>query len=205
MKKKWSDDFVRFGFTKKMVGDEVRPQCFTCGVVLSNESLRESKLRQHWNTVHGGIGDENEMKQKRARFDQKGTLVAFNFVPHKSPILRASYEVSYLIAKEKAAFTSGEKLIKPSAIKMAEIVLGKEAKKKMEEVPLSNDVVQSRICDMSDDVLNQVVSAVKASPIRVSLQLDESTDVANVSQLIVFVRFVEGEKIFAVISCSAVR
>ena len=44
---------------------------------------------------------------------------------------------------------------------------------------------------MSDDVLTQVVSGIKNSPVRVSLQLDESTDVSNMSHLLVFVRYVE--------------
>lgn len=45
---------------------------------------------------------------------------------------------------------------------------------------------------MSEDILLQVVSAVKSSPVY-SLQLDESTDVASCSQLIVYVRYLDKE------------
>lgn len=41
-----------------------------------------------------------ECKVKRARFDEKATLPSFGFVPIDKPILTASYEVAYLIAKQ---------------------------------------------------------------------------------------------------------
>ena len=44
---------------------------------------------------------------------------------------------------------------------------------------------------MSSDVLDQVIMFIKASSCRVILQMDESTDVGNMSQLIIFVRFVK--------------
>ena len=82
-----------------------------CNSILANESLRPFKLKTHFNNIHGGKGTEEEMKVKRARFDQKGSLTGFGFVKHEKPVLEASYEVAYLIAREKASFSSGEKLI----------------------------------------------------------------------------------------------
>ena len=40
---------------------------------------------------------------------------------------------------------------------------------------------------MSEDILQQVIADVKASPIKVSLQLDESTNVSLYNQLLVLV------------------
>ena len=48
---------------------------------------------------------------------------------------------------------------------------------------------------MSEDILEQVIADIKASPITISLQLDESTDVSNCSQLIAVVRYVKNKKI----------
>ena len=48
---------------------------------------------------------------------------------------------------------------------------------------------------MSEDILQQVIADVKASPIKVSLQLDESTDVSLCSQLLVFVQYVKEKKV----------
>ena len=70
-------------------------------------------------------------------------------------------------------------------------MLGEKQSVKFKMISLSNDTIRSRIQDMSHDVLEQIVSSVKDSPI-FSLQLDESTDVASCAQLIVFVRYISG-------------
>ena len=65
-----------------------------------------------------------------------------------------------------------EELIKPCILRMADIVLGREAVKKLQQVPLSNDVIHNRIVNMIKDILKQVVADINASPIRISQQLD---------------------------------
>lgn len=55
---------------------------------------------------------------------------------------------------------------------MAKTVLGSDAEKKLKQVPLSNDI-HSRINDMSLDILQQVITDMKASPVKVSIQMDE--------------------------------
>ncbi|CAI9723498.1 Hypothetical predicted protein [Octopus vulgaris] len=96
----------------------------------------------------------------------------------------ASYQVSYKIAKSKKPHTIGEELIKACALDMATFILRKEARKKLELVPLSNNVIQRRIGDLSSDILCQVISYVKISPLKISLQLYETTDVSSRKQLI---------------------
>ena len=70
-------------------------------------------------------------KAKRARCDVRETLSELGFYLAPQPLLRASYEVSLIIAKAKAkaAYTAGEKLIKPSALKMAQILIGRNRPK----------------------------------------------------------------------------
>ena len=63
-------------------------------------------------------------------------------------------------------------------------------KNKLELVPLSNNVILSRISDLSSGILDQVIADIKASPLGISLQLDETTNVENCSQLIALVRYV---------------
>ena len=112
------------------------------------------------------------------------------FVSADKPLLMASYHVVYNLAKSKKPHTIAEEVIKPCVLQMTKIVLGKEASKKLELVPLSNNVIQSRISDLSSDILDQVIADIKASPLKISLQLDETTDVENCSQLIALVRYV---------------
>lgn len=113
----------------------------------------------------------------------------------EKPLLQASYQVAYLRAKEKKPPTVAEELVKPCALGMAKIVLGRDAQKKLQQVPLSNDVIRSRIHAMSQDILQQVLEDIKASPLKVGIQLDESTDVDGCSQLLVFEQYVKEKEI----------
>ena len=85
--------------------------------------------------------------------------------------------------------------MKPYAMEMAKSVLGVEAEKKLSLVPLSNDIISSRIRDLSEEILQQAIADIKTSPTKVSLQLDESTDVSLCSQLLVFVRYVKEKEV----------
>ena len=49
---------------------------------------------------------------------------------------------------------------------MEKSLVGVEAEKKLSLVPLSNDIITSRIRDMSEDILQQVIADDKASPIK---------------------------------------
>ena len=71
-------------------------------------------------------------KAKRARYDVRGTLPALGFCLTSQPLLRASYEVSLIVEKAKAPHTAGEKLIMPSAAKMAQLFLGRNEAKRID-------------------------------------------------------------------------
>ena len=199
-KRKWSEEYVQYGFTciKECDGSQ-RPQCMICDARLSNSSLAPAKLKEHFQKMHGNGKYKNttlaEFKTKRARYDEKATLPVFGFVPMEKPILTASYEVAYLIAKQGKPHTIGEKLVKPAALKMVNIMLGKTAENKLSQIPLSNDTISNRIKNLSDDILAQIVSDLISSPAKFSLQLDETTDVSNLRQLAVFVRYVKEDEI----------
>ncbi|XP_076069773.1 zinc finger BED domain-containing protein 5-like [Oratosquilla oratoria] len=98
------------------------------------------------------------------------------------------------MVKAKKPHSIRETLIKPCLVSCAGILLGESAVSKMKRVSLSNDTVKSRIFDMSCKTKSQLLAKVKASPV-FAIQLDESVDVANLSQLIVFVRYVHDQSI----------
>ncbi|XP_067122548.1 protein FAM200C-like [Centruroides vittatus] len=197
-KRKWSDEYVQYGFTCITERDgSQHPCCMICNAKLSNSSLAPAKLRKHFFHLHGNYKNTTlaEFKVKRARFDEKGSLRVLGFVPIDKPIVSASYEVAYLIAKQGKPHNIGEKLIKSAVLKMANIMLGKAAEVKLSQIPLSNDTISDRIDDMSKDILAQVVADMISSPAKFSLQLDETTDVSSLSQLAVFVRYVKDDVI----------
>ena len=187
----WDDSYVQYGFTKVIgCGKLDNAQCTLCNTILGNDSFKPSK--RHKELKHKENTDSVEMfKAKRARYDVRGTLPALGFCLTSQPFLRASYEVSLIITKPKTLHTAGENLIKPSAVKMAQILLGQNAAKRIDSVPLSNDTVNNRIADIANDILSQLIDQIQDSPCRISLQFDETTDIKSISRSVAYVRFVE--------------
>ena len=132
--------------------------------------------------------------QKKARFEVSGTLDKYGFIPTKKPLLVASYKIAYRIAKEKKPHSIAKTLIKPCALEMTEIVCDSDQRRKLEGIPMSNNVVKLRI-DISENILKQVMEKLATSPFPFSLQLDESIDVSYCSQLVCYVRYVNGNEI----------
>ena len=92
---------------------------------MGNDSLKPSKLKRHKELKHKENTNSIEMfKAKRARYGVRGTPPALGFCQTSQSLLRASYEVSLIIAKAKVPNAAGEKLIELSAVKMAQILLG---------------------------------------------------------------------------------
>ena len=120
------------------------------------------------------------------RLDSSGTYHDTN-----KNAIEASYHVVLEIAKQKKPHTIGENLIKPCSLKIVELMLEKEEKKNIAAVSLSNSTIQRRIEDMAADIEDQVVQDIKSAAFGFfSIHLDESTDVASCSQLMVFVKYV---------------
>ncbi|XP_068235605.1 protein FAM200C-like [Palaemon carinicauda] len=197
--RKWSDEYVKYGFTALLddKGGPDRAQCMTSHFIICNSNLKPARLRDH-QLKHPTTEHEQSLEAlqvRRARCEKKGTLPQLGFKPVQKPLVQASYEVAYQCITAKASHSAPENLIKPCTIRMVQLFLGTEAAKKMKDVPLSNNVIGGRVEDMSCDILDQIVEEIQASPTRIGLQLDESTDVSNLSQLIVYTRYIKDGEI----------
>lgn len=64
--------------------------------------------------------------------------------------------MAYQVAKSKKPHKIDKELIKLCALEMVNIVLGNDTAKKLQQVSLSNDVIQNQIIDMSQDILEKV-------------------------------------------------
>ncbi|CAG4955505.1 unnamed protein product [Parnassius apollo] len=73
---------------------------------------------------------------------------------------------------------------------MVSIMQGEKYANLLKTIPLSSDTVHRRInlLVLADDIKIQLTNRVKGSPYY-AIQLDESTDVANVAQLLIFIRY----------------
>ena len=155
--------------------------------------MKPYQLKHHFITVHPEHSKKDraffEMKEtglKRVKLDSSGA-----FHQQAKSIVHASYFVALLVAKNKEPHSIGETLIKPCILECARIVLNKDAINKLEQISMSNGTIKSRIVDMSKNIKQQVITKIQASPM-FAIQLDESTDVANLSQLLVFARYMNG-------------
>lgn len=188
----YKDDFLKFGFTEiKDRSGLVRPQCVFCLQVLSNESMKENKLKRHLNTVHPTLINkplefwkEHKNKIKRMRLDCPSNTLTVSL----QKTTKASFDVAWKIARSKKEHNIGEELIKPAAISMVRTVCGDDIANKLELIPLSDNTVKRRIDLMSENILKQLVHQVIAAN-KFSIQIDESVDIQNNAQLMVFIRY----------------
>lgn len=186
--RKYREEYLQYGFTCVVVNEIQHPQCVVCTEVLAHESLKPVKMLRHMKTKHPSLAakplDFFRRKQKELQ-GQKKLLIEQTTIPTKAQ--RASYEVAYLIAQAKKPHTIGETLIKPAAIAMSRAMHGHKLARELESVPLSDGTISRRITDMAQDIKSQLIDRVKKG--KYALQLDESTDVSNCAQLLVFVRY----------------
>ncbi|XP_036027915.1 protein ZBED8-like [Onychomys torridus] len=193
-KRRYSEDFLQYGFTSKLTAGIEKPQCVICGDVLSAESMKPNKLKRHFDSKHLSFAgkDINYFRSradelKRARPDTGGVKY-----PRQNVIaVEASYLVALRIARTMKPHTFAEDLLLPAAKDGVRVMIGDEFVTQLSTVSLSNDTIRRRIDDMSADILDQVIQEIKSAPLPIfSIQLDESTDVANCSQLLVYVRYI---------------
>ena len=69
---------------------------------------------------------------------------------------------------------------------------GKMAVSTLREIPLSDHTTKCKCDDISKDLLKQLIIKLKKSPVY-DLQLDETTDISDEVQMIVYYRFIDVE------------
>ncbi len=187
----YKPEFLKYGFTEmRERSGNVRPQCVQCLQVLANESMKENKLKRHLHSVHPKFVEkqlsywkDKEEQTKRSRIDAPSSTA---FSLEKASL--ASFEVAWIIARCKKPHNIGEELVKPAAVAMVKTIGGADIAKKVESVPLSDNSIKRRIDLISEDILAQLIVALKKAG-TFSLQTDESVDIAGNPQLMVFVRY----------------
>ena len=153
--------------------------------------MKPSLFKLHLVTNHVKEKEQDESyfqrlgeNAKRQRLDKSGVIYQ-----KKKSVVKASFEVALLVAKSMKALAIGESLVMPAAKILVKNVIGVEAAAKLKTVSLSNNTVKNRIEEMPIDIADQVISSVKDSKYGFSMQLDKSTDITNIVQLLVYTRY----------------
>ena len=95
------------------------------------------------------------------------------------------------MAEQKQPDSIAESLILPGAKILVKIVFGEQAIAKLNAVSLSDNTMKRRIDEMSDDIADQILAELNESKFGFAIQLDESTNITNYCQLLVYVRFAQ--------------
>lgn len=201
-RRKYDPDYIAYGFTAVGTSGD-QPLCVVCLQTLSNEGMKPAKLKRHLTTMHPDVANKPKEyfeRQKELYLKQKGKMTVCATVNEKA--LRASYLVALRIARSKKPHTIGEELILPAAVEMCEVMLGKACSEKLKTIPLSDNTINRRIGDMSEDIRIQLIA--RLQQVKFAIQLDESTDISNAAHLLVYVRYCwDGEALEDFLFCKA--
>ncbi|XP_068246786.1 SCAN domain-containing protein 3-like [Palaemon carinicauda] len=177
------------------------PLCVICGDKLANEAMVPNKLKRHLTLKHNHLANKprsyfegllSEQKQQSAMLSKK--------VKVADKAQEASYLVAELVVKSMKPHTIAETLILPACSAIVKTMFGGEAEKEVRKIPVSDSTISRRIHDMSADIEETVCTSVKESEM-FALQVDESTDIGGMAQLLIFVRYIHDVKIVNQIFC----
>ena len=191
----YCDSYLSIGFI--WCGDQAQPlpECLVCKAKLSNEAMVLSKLNRHFTAKHGHLSDKPRIYFERILAEKKQQSQAFTKVFKVSTKAQeASYLVAEIIAKNSRPHTEAERIILPACSAIVKTMLGDKAEEEIKKIPLSNNTICRRICDISANIENTVITSVNKSKI-FAMQVDESTDIGGKAQLLAFIRYVNNEKI----------
>lgn len=197
-KRKYCDEYMNYGFS--YVNDESgpKPKCVVCGEVLSNGCMKPSLLSRHLHTKHVSYKNKgcDFFKRLAAQNNNMSILTSYILPANKDyeNAVEASYRISYRIAKCGKNHTIAENLISPCIKDAVRCMLGEEHVRKMNSIPLSNNTINRRIQDISEEIEATVIDRIKDSKF-FAIQVDESTDVASFAILLVIARYLKDNEV----------
>ncbi|KAF0749188.1 general transcription factor II-I repeat domain-containing protein 2-like, partial [Aphis craccivora] len=163
--------------------------CIICKETIA--VLKEYNIKRHYETKHKDKFKNLEGKERVEKFNflKKNLNFQQNIFKKKCEqnvsTVRASYRVAQLIAKESKSFSDGEFVKKCMSHVIDEIC--PENKCLFEQVSLSRQTITRRIEDLGLNLFEQVQDKVKHFQY-FSIALDESTDMVDTAQLLIFLR-----------------
>lgn len=118
IKRKFCDDFVRYGFTSIISAGIEKPQCV--------ESMKPNKLKHHFDTKHLSFASKDTGYFKRKTKDIKRSRLDTGGKYHQQN--RATFKVLYMVAlripKAKKPHTISKKLLLPATKDIVRVMIG---------------------------------------------------------------------------------
>lgn len=182
----------RWEFDYLFILNKGKPQCLECLQTIA--VCKEYNLKRHYQSMHekkyhSCTGDMRITLVKKLKKQRNCQTNYFSQVTKSQQAsVAASFEVCLEIAKAKKPFSDGE-LIKKCAIKMAQAFNDNEMAGKFQSVSLSHQTVSRRVDEISIHVTNKLETIIN-NCCYFSVALDDSTDISDTSQMLIFIRTV---------------
>lgn len=192
--RQYDDVYIAYGFIANS-NNPLLPQCLVCGAVLSNDSMKPSKLAFHLQSRHSMLRNKpiEYFTQLRDNvMTSSKTLKKYVVNRNNTAGVKASYKIAYLIAKQGRPHVIAEQLIKPAIIEAFKVANIENPSSIAASIPLSNDTISSRISDMAGDVLQLLVEDLKTT--KFSLTIDDST-FGSECVVLAYVRYIKNENV----------
>jgi len=158
--------------------------------------VKEYNIRRHYNSKHASKYDkfsgklrEEKLKQLQKSLQNQQSVFT-QFHQTGNAVVKASYRIAQQIAMSSKTFSEGS-FVKTCMLIAAEEICP-EKRRDFASISLSRNTVVDRICDLSENVQQQLSEKV-AHFVAYSVAIDESTDVRDTAQLAIFIRGVDSD------------
>ncbi|XP_045781564.1 zinc finger BED domain-containing protein 5-like [Maniola jurtina] len=176
-KRKYDESYLSYGFIP--IGNAENPdgKCVVCSKILLNSSLAPAKLKRHLDTNHPHLKNKNISFFERQRdVHQAGVTALQKYAKTDNEnATKASFMLSYKIARAGKPHTIAEDFLKPCMTEVVACLLGEDSAKKVATVQCSNNIVSDRIHKISDHIEDELIDRLKESN-AFAMQLDETME-----------------------------
>lgn len=188
--RQYSDEYLKYGFVPS-INNKTIPMCLLCEKTFSNDAMKPAKMMDHLERIHFDKKDKDieYFKMLKERLITRPNLTRFlksSTSANSEGGLKASYSISFNIAKKGKPYTIGEEIILPAIKDVIENVMKTDPQPVLKCIPLSGNTVQRRIEEMANDVERTLISELQHC--KFAIQLDEST-FGSSNILMAYVRF----------------
>ena len=178
-----------------------KPVCLICSETVA--IIKSGNVKRHYETKHRAFEQQYPLKSElraqqisklRAQYDRSTRIITHSFTAQQRAN-ECSLRVAWILGQHKKPFTDGEVLKKCMGAVAETYLEGKQKEElclKIKQIPMSASSATKKSEILAEDVLAQLDEAIHEAPC-VGLAVDESTDVSDNAQLLVYVRFFNKE------------
>ncbi|XP_033229572.1 protein FAM200B-like [Belonocnema kinseyi] len=196
-------DYLQYGFRMKESGD---PQCLICLKVFTDSLKSPLKMKRHFEQIHPESQNlpvevfETKLREleflegkDREMLGSESTVEDNEDLRLRRKLCECSYAAALAIARAGKTQTEVGKLISPICAEWARILWRDKKAQIIENTSHSARTIDRRFTELGIDMRGQLKNELNSEIF--AIQVDGSTDVSNVEQLLGFVRFIGKEDI----------